>query len=448
MEFDKPILKKYLCQKKIGMDLSRSAELFDRAKRSLVGGVNSPVRAFNSVGRKPIFIEKGNGINIFDVDGNEYIDLVASYGPLILGHAHPTVIQAVKHAVDKGLTFGASTLAEVELAELVKEAFPHVDKVRFVNSGTEAVFSAIRLARAHTKRNKIVKFAGCYHGHTDALLVAAGSGLVTLGLPGSEGVPPDSVKDTLVAEYNNIGSVKQLLKKFSDEIAGIIIEPVAGNMGVVVPEKEFIQELREITRKNGIMLIVDEVMTGFRSNFGGAQKHFNIEADISCMGKIIGGGMPVGAYAAKAEIMDNVAPLGGMYQAGTLSGSPVAMACGIATLKELKRLNAYEKVKMQTELIKGYLEAAASDNGIEIQVNHFGSMLNPFFTSKKVIDFASAQKSDLKLFSRFFWAMAENGIYIPPSQFEAWFVPVILNDADLEKIKIAIQNSFQSITIQ
>lgn len=429
------------------MDLSRSEKLFERAKKSLVGGVNSPVRAFNSVGGKPIFIEKGKGAVITDVDGNEYIDLVASYGPLILGHAHPNVVQAVKYAVDRGLTFGSSTEVEVELAELVKEAYPQVDKVRFVSSGTEAVFSAIRLARAYTKKNKIIKFSGCYHGHTDALLVAAGSGLATLGIPGSAGVPTDSVKDTLVAEYNNIDSIKKLISEFPEEIAGIIIEPVAGNMGVVVPEQQFMQELREITKKKGILLIVDEVMTGFRKKFGGAQDYFNIEADITCMGKIIGGGMPVGAYAAKAEIMDNVAPLGGMYQAGTLSGSPVAMACGIATLKELKSLNAWDKAEEQALEIKSVLETAASENGIKIRVNQFGSMLNPFFTDKEVTDFDSAQTSDVKLFSRFFWAMAENGIYIPPSQFEAWFVPVILSNSDMDKIKTAIKNSFQSLTI-
>lgn len=433
--------------KNFNMDLSRSEKLFERAKKSLVGGVNSPVRAFNSVGGKPIFMEKGKGILISDADGNEYIDLVASYGPLILGHAHPHVVHAVKHAVDKGLTYGASTEAEVELAELVKEAYPHIDKIRFVSSGTEAVFSALRLARAHTNRSKIIKFSGCYHGHTDALLVAAGSGLATLGIPGSAGVPADSVKDTLVAKYNNIDSVKELLKEFPDEIAGIIIEPVAGNMGVVVPELNFMQELREITEKNGIMLIVDEVMTGFRKKFGGAQDYFGIKADVTCMGKIIGGGMPVGAYAAKEEIMDNVAPLGSMYQAGTLSGSPVAMACGIATLKELKSLNAWDKAEEQAQKIKNYLEETASNNGIKVKVNQFGSMLNPFFTNKEVTDFDSAQSCDLELFSRFFWAMAENGVYIPPSQFESWFVPVILSDSDLEKIKVAIQNSFHSLTI-
>ena len=410
----------------------------------MVGGVNSPVRAFNSVGGNPLFIERGEGIHIYDVDGDEYIDLIGSYGPLILGHAHPKVTAAVKAAVDKSFTYGATTLGEVEMAEMVKEAYPQLDKVRFVNSGTEAVLSAIRVARAYTGKNKIVKFAGCYHGHTDALLVAAGSGLMTMGIPSSAGVPEKAVKDTLIAQYNNIESVKEIIANNKDEIAAIFIEPVAGNMGVVVPEMEFMQELRKVTEENGILLVIDEVMTGFRKKFGGAQDHFGIEADITCMGKVIGGGMPVGAYGAKAAIMDRVAPLGDVYQAGTLSGSPIAMACGLATLRELKNYD-YDRADQLGKQVKGYLEKAATENGIKIQVNQFGLMVNPFFTSVPVKDFETASSCDTELFGKFFWAMAEAGLYIPPSQFETWFLPITITDEEMNVLEGRINRAFQSI---
>lgn len=426
------------------MKLDQSKALMERANKSLVGGVNSPVRAFNSVGGDALFIEKAKGIYITDVDDNEYIDLVGSYGPMILGHAHPKVNEAVKKALDKSYTYGATTEGEVEMAEMVKEAFPQVDKVRFVNSGTEAVFSAIRLARAYTGRDKIVKFAGCYHGHSDSLLVAAGSGVATLGIPGSKGVPEAAVKDTLIAQYNHIESVKTILEKYPNEIAGIFIEPVAGNMGVVVPEQKFMKELRALTKEHGIALVIDEVMTGFRHKFGGAQDYFGIEADIICMGKVIGGGMPVGAYAGKAEIMDLVAPLGGVYQAGTLSGSPIAMACGLATLKELKNYD-YQKADEMGKKVKAALETAAAEAGVDITVNQFGLMVNPFFTKQKVTDFDSAQTSDTSLFAKFFWAMAENGLYIPPSQFEAWFLPIVLTDEELNEIIKRIHAAFQAI---
>jgi glutamate-1-semialdehyde 2,1-aminomutase len=426
------------------MELSKSKTLFERAIKSMVGGVNSPVRAFNSVGGNPLFIERGEGIHIYDVDGNEYIDLIGSYGPLILGHAHPKVTAAVKAAVDKSFTYGATTLGEVEMAEMVKEAYPQLDKVRFVNSGTEAVLSAIRVARAYTGKNKIVKFAGCYHGHTDALLVAAGSGLMTMGIPSSAGVPEKAVNDTLIAQYNNIESVKEIIANNKDEIAAIFIEPVAGNMGVVVPEMEFMQELRKVTEENGILLVIDEVMTGFRKKFGGAQDHFGIEADITCMGKVIGGGMPVGAYGAKAAIMDRVAPLGDVYQAGTLSGSPIAMACGLATLRELKNYD-YDRADQLGKQVKGYLEKAATENGIKIQVNQFGLMVNPFFTSVPVKDFETASSCDTELFGKFFWAMAEAGLYIPPSQFETWFLPITITDEEMNVLEGRINRAFQSI---
>jgi len=426
------------------MNLEQSKALMKRAEKVMVGGVNSPVRAFNSVGGNALFIDKGEGIYITDVDGNKYIDFVGSYGPMILGHAHPKVNEAVKKAIDKSYTYGATTAYEVEMAEMVKDAYPQIDKVRFVNSGTEAVFSAIRLARAYTNRNKIVKFAGCYHGHSDSLLVAAGSGLATLGIPGSKGVPEAAVKDTLVATYNDIESVRAIIERYPDEIAAIFIEPVAGNMGVVVPEQEFMKALRTITKKHGIALVIDEVMTGFRHKYGGAQDYFGIEADIICMGKIIGGGMPVGAYAAKTEIMDLVAPLGGVYQAGTLSGSPIAMACGLATLKELKNYS-YKRADELGKKIRAALETAAAEANIEVTVNQFGLMVNPFFTKHKVTDFESAQTSDTKQFAKFFWALAKNGLYVPPSQFEAWFLPIILTDEEVDEIINRIHAAFQAI---
>lgn len=428
------------------MELKKSKDLFERGQHHLVGAVNSPVRAFNSVGGNPLFIDKAEGTKIYDVDGNEYIDLVGSYGPVILGHGNKVVKDAVKAAVDKGFTFGATTENEILLSEMVAEIFPSIDKIRFVNSGTEAVLSAIRLARAYTKRNKIVKFAGCYHGHSDSLLVAAGSGLVTLGLPGSQGVPEAAVKDTLVALYNDIESVKQLIEKFPDEIAAIFIEPVAGNMGVIVPDQSFMKELREITAAHGILLVVDEVMTGFRKKFGGAQDFFNIQADITCLGKVIGGGMPVGAYGGRAEIMNMVAPLGPVYQAGTLSGNPIAMACGIATMNELKRLDPYEKFEKEAAQIESWILEAGKEFGVAVQVNRFGAMINPFFTDQEVVDFKTAQTCNTEHFAKFFWGMAENGMYIPPSQFEAWFLPATLTEDDMSKIKVAIKNAIQSIT--
>lgn len=426
------------------MELSKSKSLFERATKSMVGGVNSPVRAFNSVGGNPLFIERGEGIHIYDVDGNEYIDLIGSYGPLILGHAHPKVTAAVKAAVDKSFTYGATTLGEVEMAEMVKEAFPQMDKVRFVNSGTEAVISAIRLTRAYSGKTKIIKFAGCYHGHTDALLVAAGSGLMTMGIASSAGVPEEAIKDTLIAKFNDIESVKAIIEAHKGEIAGVFIEPVAGNMGVVVPEMEFMQELRKVTEDNGILLVIDEVMTGFRKKFGGAQDHFGITADITCMGKVIGGGMPVGAYGAKAAIMDRVSPLGDVYQAGTLSGSPIAMACGLATLRELKNYD-YDRADALGKRVKTCLLAAAKENGITIQVNQFGLMVNPFFTSVEVKDFDTASTCDTELFGKFFWAMAEAGLYIPPSQFEAWFLPITITDKEMDVVESRIQKAFEVI---
>ena len=426
------------------MNLEKSLELFIKGQKNLVGAVNSPVRAYKSVGGIPLFIKKAKGSKIIDVDRNRYIDLVLSYGPMILGHRNKRVEKSILNALKNGYTFGATSKGEIKLAKMVCDAFPGMDKVRFVNSGTEAVLSALRLARAYTNKNKIIKFSGCYHGHSDALLVAAGSGLVTLSIPGSKGVPIDAIKNTLIAEYNNIESVKNQINKHED-IAAVIIEPIAGNMGVVLPNQEFISELRKITKEKGILLIVDEVMTGYRSIYGGAQELLGIEADITCLGKVIGGGFPVGAYGARNEIMEIVAPLGAMYQAGTLSGNPIAMACGIATLKELKKQDPYDKFNKVAERIETVLMEAANENNIDLQVNRFGSMINPFFTSEQVLDFKSAQTSDTEKFKTFFWNMIENGIFLPPSQFESWFLSTVLSEKDLKKIEKAIKASMKAV---
>lgn len=426
------------------MQLEKSIELFNKGQKHLVGAVNSPVRAFKSVGGVAVFIDHAKGSKIFDVDENEYIDLVLSYGPMILGHRHKKVERSIKKALKKGYTFGASTNKEIKLAKIVCDAFPGMDKVRFVNSGTEAVLSAIRLARAFTGHNKIIKFSGCYHGHSDALLVAAGSGLATLSMPGSKGVPDEAVKNTLIAEFNNLESVKKHMDTHND-IAAVIIEPIAGNMGVVRPDQAFIEELRAITKEKDILLIADEVMTGFRSKFGGAQELLGFEADITCLGKVIGGGFPVGAYGARNEIMEMVAPLGGVYQAGTLSGNPIAMASGIATLKELKRQNPYKSFDKKVKKIKSMLLESGKKHGVDIQVNHFGSMINPFFTKQEVTDFKSAQSSNTENFKVFFWQMMEHGVFLPPSQFEAWFLSSALGKADLKKIRQAIDISMAKV---
>ena len=427
------------------MSFKNSEKLYKEGLVHLVGAVNSPVRAFASVGGNPLFIKKADGSQIVDVDSNRYIDLVLSYGPMILGHQDKNVQKAIKKALKNGYTFGASTKNEIKLAKIVCDAFPGMDKVRFVSSGTEAVLSALRLARAYTGKDKIIKFAGCYHGHTDALLVAAGSGLATLSIPGSKGVPNDAVKNTLIAEYNNLDSVKKLIKEHSD-IAAIIIEPVGGNMGVVIPEGNFLKELSVLAKENGILLIADEVMTGFRSKFGGAQELFDVEADITCLGKVIGGGFPVGAYGARNEIMEMVSPLGDMYQAGTLSGNPIAMASGIATLGELKSQDPYQKFDKIGKKIEGFLLNSAKKYKVDVVVNRFGSMINPFFTNVKVKDFETAQTSDTEKFGVFFWEMIKKGIFLPPSQFEAWFLCSILSKEDIEIIENAIDASMKKVS--
>jgi glutamate-1-semialdehyde 2,1-aminomutase len=424
----------------------KSRKLQKRAEQLIPGGVNSPVRAFGSVGGDPLYIVRGQGSHIWDADGNDYVDYIGSWGPLILGHAAPTVIEAVIAAARNGTSFGASTPAEADLAELVISAFPHMQKVRFVSSGTEATMSAIRLARGYTKRKYIVKFEGCYHGHSDALLVKAGSGVATLGIPGSAGVPEEFTQFTLALPYNDICALDQAFEKFKHQIACVIVEPVVGNMGCVPPARGYLEALRAITEHDKALLIFDEVMTGFRLAYGGAQELYAIKPDITTMGKIIGGGLPVGAYGASSEIMDLVAPLGPVYQAGTLSGNPLAMAAGCAALSYLREhKDVYAKLdKLAAEVVAG-VAAAAKDAGVTMCHNRVGSMFTWFFAKGPVTDWTSAAKCDTEAFGRFFRAMLENGIYLPPSQFEAAFMGAAHNERDVQQTIAAAKQAFETV---
>lgn len=410
------------------MNTARSEALFERAKKVMPGGVNSPVRAFKSVGMTPLFIERGKNNRILDADGNEYIDYVGSWGPMIMGHAQDNVIKAVKETAEKGLSFGACNHLEVEMAELITFNIPHVEMVRMVNSGTEAVMSAIRVARGYTSRNKIIKFAGCYHGHSDSMLVKAGSGAMTFGSPDSSGVTPGAAEDTLIAYYNDLDSVEQLFSSNKDQIAAVIVEPVAANMGVVLPEEGFLEGLRKLCDENGALLIFDEVITGFRLAFGGAASYFGITPDLVTYGKIIGGGMPVGAYGGRKEIMEKVSPVGNIYQAGTLSGNPIAMAAGLATLTDLlERDDVYSRLnRMGTRLAEGLREATG------FTVNHIGSLLCLYYTDKPVKSYADAVEADTQEFAYVFRKLLEKGIYIGPSQFEAMFLNDKFTDEDIE----------------
>ncbi len=419
--------------------------LWQRANKVLPGGVNSPVRAWKAVKGKPIFIKKAKGPNIYGINGNRYIDYVCSWGPMIVGHAHPKVTKAIKKAVSLGTSFGAPTRLEVELAELIVEAVPSIEKVRMVNSGTEATMSAIRLARAYTERDKVIKFDGCYHGHADDFLVKAGSGLATLGIAASPGVPDDLVKNTLSLPYNDINSVEETFLRHGKDIAAVIVEPVAGNMGVVLPENEFLERLRKITNKYGTVLIFDEVITGFRVGWSGAQAFYKIVPDLTCLGKIIGGGLPVGAYGGKKEIMSLVAPEGSVYQAGTLSGNPLAMAAGLQTLRILKGEGVYAILEKRTkELVEG-IKAVAKDEGIPLQINYIASMFSLFFTNEPVKDYNSALKSDIDLFIKYFYAMLKRGIYLAPSAFEASFVSLAHRKKDIDYTLKAVKESFKEI---
>ncbi|MBI4670353.1 MAG: glutamate-1-semialdehyde 2,1-aminomutase [Chloroflexi bacterium] len=409
-----------------------SRELFTRAQQVIPGGVNSPVRAWRSVGGQPLFIARGAGAHIWDADGNEFLDYVASWGPLILGHAHPHVVAAIQDAAMRGTSYGAPTELEIELAQRVTRAVPSVGMVRFVNSGTEATMSALRLARAYTQRDLIVKFEGGYHGHADFLLAKAGSGLATLSLPDSAGVPAPAAKTTLVAPYNHLDALQEIFNIHSDNIAAVIVEPVAGNMGVVPPLPGFLQGLRNLTRASNALLIFDEVITGFRVAYGGAQTLYPVQPDLTCFGKIIGGGLPVGAYGGRRDIMQFVAPLGPMYQAGTLSGNPLAMAAGIATLDALAEApDAYAQLEARAAQLERGLNDAARRAGIPVTLNRVGSMLTAFFTAQPVTDYASAKTADTQRYAHYFHAMLERGIYLAPSQFEAGFVSLAHTDADI-----------------
>jgi glutamate-1-semialdehyde 2,1-aminomutase len=421
---------------------SRSHTLYTEAQRYVPGGVNSPVRAFRAVGGEPLFIARGEGPYIYDVDGQRYIDYVLSWGPLILGHAHPRVVSALKEAAERGISYGAPTALETELAKRVVEAVPSIEMVRFVNSGTEATMSALRMARAYTGRTKIIKFEGCYHGHADFLLVRAGSGVTTLGLPDSAGVPERTARDTLVAPYNDLQAVDRLFSKNRAEIAAVIVEPVAGNMGVIPPEPGFLEGLREATKAEGTLLIFDEMITGFRVAYGGAQALYGITPDLTCLGKVIGGGLPVGAYGGRREIMEMVAPLGPVYQAGTLSGNPLCMTAGIETLKVLAEPQTYERLEEKSARLAAGLGAAADAAGITVFQTRVGSMFCTFFSAERVMNYASAKKSDTDRYALFFRAMLANGVYLAPSQFEAGFLSLAHGDDDIERTIEAAEAAF------
>ncbi len=427
------------------MKNNRSVELFKEAQQFIPGGVNSPVRAFKSVGADPLFITKAAGPNIWDVDGNRFIDFVGSWGPMILGHCHPQVVEEVKKAVDAGSSFGAPTELEITLAKMVVKAVPSIEMVRMVSSGTEATMSAIRLARGYTGKDKILKFAGCYHGHADSLLVKAGSGAATFGVPDSPGVPPDFAKHTLTADFNSLESVRTLVAQNNGNIACIIVEPIAGNMGTVPPRDGFLEGLRSICDEEGIILIFDEVMTGFRVALGGAQELYGVTPDMTTLGKIIGGGLPVGAFGGKKDIMSLLSPSGGVYQAGTLSGNPLAMTAGIETLKLLQTDGFYQKLEEKSAYLAAGIERAAKEAGYPIYSTRVGSMFCAFFTKGEVHDWATAAACDTKAFATYFKGMLDEGIYLAPSQFETAFVSIAHADSDLDKTIAAAGKAFKAL---
>ncbi len=426
--------------------MGRSEELFEEARRFIPGGVNSPVRAFKAVGGIPRFIARAQGARVWDVDGREYIDYVASWGPMILGHAYPRVVQAVRERTERGTSYGAPTALEVELARTIVEALPSVEMVRMVNSGTEAVMSAIRLARAFTGRDKVLKFEGCYHGHADGLLVKAGSGATTLGVPLSSGVPASYAELTLLAPFNDLEAVQRVMAEHRGEVACVIVEPVAGNMGVVLPEDGFLQGLREICDQEDVLLIFDEVITGFRVGWSGAQGLYGVMPDLTCLGKIIGGGLPVGAFGGRREIMELLAPSGPVYQAGTLSGNPLACAAGLETLRILREEAPYEELEERTSYLCSEIHKVAEEVGVEVTVNQIGSMFTVFFAEGPIRDYASAMGSDLELHRRFFWAMLRRGVYLPPSQFEAAFLSTAHGPEEMERTLSAVKEGLREIS--
>ena len=422
----------------------KSKAAFKEAVTLMPGGVNSPVRAFKSVAMDPIFMERGQGSKIYDIDGNEYIDYVLSWGPLILGHSHPEVVEELKKVAETGTSFGASTLLENELAKLIINRIPSIEIIRMVNSGTEATMSALRLARGYTGRNKILKFEGCYHGHGDSLLIKAGSGVATLGLPDSPGVPEGVAQNTITVPYNDLESVRYAFERFGEDIACVIVEPVAGNMGVVPSLPGFLQGLRDITNEYGSLLIFDEVMTGFRVAYNCASGYYGVDPDITCLGKVVGGGLPVGAYGGKAEIMNQIAPSGSIYQAGTLSGNPMAMTAGIATLSRLTPAD-YEEFKRKADLLEEGITDAARKYGVPLTFNRAGSMIGFFFTDEKVINYETAKASDLDFFANYYREMANEGIFLPPSQFEGLFLSTAHSDEDIAKTITAVEKAFVTL---
>ncbi len=427
------------------MERRKSSALFKKAAELIPGGVNSPVRAFKAVGGSPIFIKKAKGSKIYDVDGNEYIDYVLSWGPMILGHTHPSVIKAIKTAADNGTSYGAPTPLEIELAQMVIKAYPSIEKIRMVNSGTEATMSAIRVARGFTGRDKIIKFEGCYHGHADGLLVKAGSGATTFGVPDSPGVPKSYAKNTITLPFNDIKAFKEMVAKEWKSIACVIIEPVVGNIGCVLPKQGFLETLRKETQKHGIVLIFDEVMTGFRVSYGGAQAYYGITPDMTCLGKVIGGGLPVGAYGGKKEIMSQVAPEGPVYQAGTLSGNPLAMTAGIETLKIISKKDTYVKLEKMMQQLEEGLKDAAKKAGAKTKFYRAGTMFCSYFTNTEVVDYKTAKTSDTQKFSRFFMGMLNRGINLAPSQFEAGFISLVHTASDIDKTVSAAYKTMTEI---
>ncbi|MFD2657504.1 glutamate-1-semialdehyde 2,1-aminomutase [Gracilibacillus thailandensis] len=423
----------------------KSVDAYKESVSLMPGGVNSPVRAFKSVGMNPIYMESGKGSKIYDIDGNEYIDYVLSWGPLILGHADDRVVSKLKEITEKGTSFGAPTLLENELAQLVIDRVPSIEMVRMVNSGTEATMSALRLARGYTGKNKILKFEGNYHGHGDSLLIKAGSGVATLGLPDSPGVPESVAQHTITVPYNDLESVRYAFEQFGEDIAAVIVEPVSGNMGVVPPHQEFLKALRDITTQHETLLIFDEVMTGFRVGYHCAQGHFEVTPDLTCLGKVIGGGLPVGAYGGKREIMERIAPVGDIYQAGTLSGNPLAMTAGLETLKAMDRA-AYDEINKKVDrLVEGY-RLAADKHNVSLQINRAGSMVGVFFADEPVINYETAAKSDTEAFATYYRTMAEEGIFLPPSQFEGLFMSTAHTDDDIEKTIAAAEKAFEKLS--
>ncbi|MCC6179787.1 MAG: glutamate-1-semialdehyde 2,1-aminomutase [Chloroflexi bacterium] len=424
---------------------TRSAELFERAQHVLPGGVNSPVRAFKAVGGSPVFIKRGSGCYVEDVDGNRYIDYLGSWGPLILGHAAPPVVEAVREAAAEGTSFGMPTEREVLLGEMIAEAFPSMELTRLVSSGTEAAMSAIRVARAFTGRSKVVKFDGCYHGHSDGLLVQAGSGALTFGAPDSPGVPEAIARETVSLPYNDLGPLAAAFDRYGADIAAVIVEPIAGNMGVVPPAPGFLQGLRDVTQRHGALLIFDEVITGFRVAYGGAQRMFGVRPDLTCLGKILGGGLPLGAYGGRRDVMEQISPLGPTYQAGTLSGNPLATAAGLAMLRTLRATDPYASLERRGAALEAGLVDAAERAGVPLTVSRVGSMLTAFFTAGPVTDYVSARRADTARYARFFRGMLDRGVYLAPSQFEAAFVSTAHGDAEIERSGAAARATLEAL---